>query len=397
MTRTGADAIVIGAGAIGCSAAWHLRQAGAEVVVVEAAPGPAAGSTGAAAGFVASWSALHVPAWGAVEWAMQQFGIAFYRRLAEEHPPADWLAPHGIAYVFLDPERWHAAQAGIEALRRLGSPVAALAAAEAARLLPPIRFDAVAGIAYDPSAIRVRAGEAIRCLAAAGAAAGARFTFGERVLELLTKDGAVRSVRTDSGPIEAKTVIVAAGAWSRPLLAQLGVACPAEPLVETRFVTAPLPEIPPDLPLLIFSDRHGFYIREERGGLLIGGGDDDPLPADRFVDPDAPPAPADLPPDQAHRLRGHLREIEAALPALRGVAIAEIRSGLPTFTADRRFIADAVPGRDGLLVATACQEAGVTHGPAIGRQLADLAMGEPPLWDRGRFRFPQTTARKETA
>ena len=47
---------------------------------------------------------------------------------------------------------------------------------------------------------------------------------------------------------------------------------PVRPLVECRFTRGVIPEIPPQIPLLIFSDI-GFYIREEKGGLLIGGGD----------------------------------------------------------------------------------------------------------------------------
>ncbi len=77
-----ADVIVVGAGALGCHAAHHLRQRGLDVLVLEAAAGPARQTTRAAAGFVASFSCVHRPEWGAVEWQMQQYGIEFYSRLA---------------------------------------------------------------------------------------------------------------------------------------------------------------------------------------------------------------------------------------------------------------------------------------------------------------------------
>ncbi len=394
--KRAADVIVIGAGAVGCSAAWHLREAGADVLVLEAGAAPASQSTGAAAGFVASWSALHIPAWGAVEWEMQQYGIAFYRRLAADQGQAEWLASNGIAYLYLDPARWEAAQPRVEQLHRLGTPVEVLDCAAAARRLPLIDYAAVAGIAYDPSAIRVRAGDAISGVARAAARAGARFAYDTRVEGFIAQGHAITGVTTSDGDYHSPVVVIAAGAWSRPLLGLLGVACPAEPLVETRYTTAPLPGISPDLPLLIFSDCHGFYIREERGGLLIGGADSGPLPHDRHIDPSAPPSVETLPPDQAYRVREHVRQAARAMPILRAAEIAQIHSGLPTFTADLRFIIDRVPGHAELLVATGCQEAGVTHGPAIGRMLAELAVRGTTRWDRERFRLARPTAAEPT-
>lgn len=118
--------------------------------------------------------------------------------------------------------------------------------------------------------------------------------------------------------------------------------------------------------------------------MLIGGADVGLLPPDRHVDADAPPGVETLPPNQAYRVREYVRQAERALPILRNAEIAQIRSGLPTFTADLRFIVDSVPGYAGLLVATGCQEAGVRHGPAIGRK---LVMRGTPRWDRERFRL----------
>src|SRR3954469_13059106 len=77
------DAIVIGAGVIGCNTAWHLRQRGLKVAVLEAQTGPAAQTTGAGAGFVYHWSRINSSYWGEPHWSMQEYGIDFYSRLAE--------------------------------------------------------------------------------------------------------------------------------------------------------------------------------------------------------------------------------------------------------------------------------------------------------------------------
>jgi glycine/D-amino acid oxidase-like deaminating enzyme len=181
-------------------------------------------------------------------------------------------------------------------------------------------------------------------------------------------------------------VIVAAGAWSRPLLAKLGADCPSRPFNETRYVTGPLPGLKPDMPLLIFTDHHDHYIREERGGLLIGGGDDHPLPPDREVDPNNPPWCDKLPADQAARVQKYVKQAANVMPVLAQAEIVSTRSGIPTLTTPQKpFIASPVPEVEGLFVMSGCQEAGVTHGPALGRILAEHALDGKTHWDTSRF------------
>jgi glycine/D-amino acid oxidase-like deaminating enzyme len=54
------------------------------------------------------------------------------------------------------------------------------------------------------------------------------------------------------------------------------------------------------------------------------------------------------------------------------MSVANWTQGMPAYTADRTFIAGAVPGIHGLWAVTGDNEAGVTHAPALGRMLAEL-------------------------
>jgi glycine/D-amino acid oxidase-like deaminating enzyme len=136
----------------------------------------------------------------------------------------------------------------------------------------------------------------------------------------------------------------------------------------------------------MFSDSgYRFFIREENGGLLIGGADPEPLPVDRFVDADNPPPVEELSHAHAHRMRQYLRKVEHIMPVLSQAEIKDTAAGLPSYTADRRFVADAVPNRPGLYALTACNEAGVTHGPALARHLTELIVDGKTQLDRHRF------------
>jgi len=387
MKPTEPDVIVVGAGALGCNAAWHLRRRGMKVLVIEATDGVATQATRAAAGFVGAWSAIHAVAWGKTEWQMQRYGIEFYTHLGQTCGRDIGFRACGIAYIYTHEAAWREVQPRIDEARRLGTKLEILDQSRCAQLIPLINFDRVAGIIFDPDAIKLRAGDAIPALADQSQREGVQFQFNTRVTGFRRNGSRVGGVRTEQGETASQHIVVAAGAWSRPLIESAGVQCPAKPLVYTRYTTKPLPGVGPDLPLLIFSDCHGFYIREERGGLLIGGDDESPVPTDRFVTSGDPPCSNKIPPDQAYRVRTYLKQIEHVMPVLKVAEIEAISSGLPTLTDDTHFIADGVPGMNGLFVLAACQAAGVTHGPGLGHLIAELIADGTTQWDNSAYRL----------
>jgi glycine/D-amino acid oxidase-like deaminating enzyme len=148
-----------------------------------------------------------------------------------------------------------------------------------------------------------------------------------------------------------------------------------------RYTTKPIEGVAPDMPLLIFPDCYGFYIREERGGLLIGGTDPGELHEDRKVDPLTPPQSGDIVSSQVRRVREYIRDIEDVMPALGEAEIDQVNGGLPTFTSDTRFIVDEIPSQRGAYYVSGCNEGGITHGPALGKLVAELCIDGSSDWD----------------
>jgi glycine/D-amino acid oxidase-like deaminating enzyme len=392
---TDADVIVVGAGSFGCNTAWHLRERGVKVLVLESADMPASQASRAGAGFIAYWSGIVIEQWSKPEWQIEQYGIKFYTQLAAGVRRDIGFSHCGIAYVFITAEGWGIAGPRIAGARKLGTRIEILQGPRAAMLLPEINFKSTTGIAFDPDAVRVRAGDAIRTMADQLAHEGVRFKYDTAVKGFVREGGRVVGVKSDAGDFRAASVIVTAGAWSRPLLERAGAQCPADPLAATRYTTKPLSGIGPKMPLLIWPDFYDFYIREERRGLLIGADKDDPpMPKDRLPDRANPPRAERIPPDQAYREREYIRKIEHVMPTLKHAEIDQITSGIATFTSDKRFIADAVPQAPGLYVLTACHEAGITHGPGLGRMMAELVTTGRTTWDRDSFRLDRFQVRK---
>jgi len=388
-----ADAIVIGAGSFGCNTAWHLHERGRKVLVLEAAPGPATQASRAGAGFIAYWAGIVMPQWTKTEWEIERYGIEFYTRLSTRTQSDIGFAHHGIAYIFITTKGWEEVQPRIQAARQLGTRIEILEARRAAALLPEINFNRTTGIVFDPDAVRVRAHDVIRTLAERLAEEGVEFRYDTVVKGFVREGGRVVGVRTEAGDFRALAVIVAAGAWSRPLVEKAGALCPTKPMVATRYTTKRLAGVAPDMPLLIWSDFYDFYIREERSGLLIGADKDDPpMPKDRLPDPENPPQADHIPRNQAYREREYIRKIEHVMPALQGAEIDKITSGIATFADDDRFVADAVPRSPGLYVVTGCHEAGITHGPGLGRLMAELVTTSKTSSDRSPFRLDRFRA-----
>lgn len=323
--------------------------------------------------------------WGKTELLLQRYDIEFYSLFAETCGRDIGFSQCGIAYIYTKPEAWNSVQPRIQAARELGTKIEVLDAQRARALLPYINFGETAGIASDGASIRVRASDTIPCMADQLFKDGVRFEFNCTVTGFLRNGRRVAGVRTTHGEYHAGNVVITAGAWSRPLIEKAGARSPTNAIAEVRYTTRPLPDLPPHTPLLIFSD-YGFYIREDRGGLLISGGDSSQN-KDRQIDQENPPRADRLPTAEAYRIRDHIREVERVMPVLKHAEVDKISGGIPTYTRDVRFIADRVPRCPRLYVITGCQEAGVTHSPGLGRIMADLVTDGKSTWDRSGYRL----------
>lgn len=267
-----ADVAVIGAGIVGAAAAFRLAEAGAGVIVLEAADAPATGSTGkSAAGVRVQFSeAVNVE----LSWA----SIQEYRAFHDLYGAGSGYDPLG--YLFLVPDEHAAAyRASVDLQRRLGAPVAELEPAEARRLVP-FAADGVAMATFgnadgviDPHAVTLT-------YLAMAKRHGARVHVGSPVRSAAWDGSAWRlgvaeaSAGAASGPghvsrnVSAGMVVNAAGAWAGDVAALAGLRVPVVPMLRSIYATAPLPE-PHRYPLTV-DVASGYYLRSEGRRVIMG-------------------------------------------------------------------------------------------------------------------------------
>jgi glycine/D-amino acid oxidase-like deaminating enzyme len=195
--------------------------------------------------------------------------------------------------------------------------------------------------------------------------------------EILTEGGNVYGVRTPRGDIRAGVVVDAAGAWLRVVAAQAGSTVKVVPTRHQLMVTVPLPKVRPNQPITRIIDAN-VYVRPEKGGLMLGGYESDPVQYDM----------RDLPADfhienlalDISVLQRLAESVAPQFPVFRDVVVQEFRGGLPTMTADGEHILGPAPGVRGLYVIGGCCVGGLTTAPALGELLAEwITQGRPSV------------------
>ncbi len=379
---------VIGAGILGVSAAVHLSRLGASHITVIDAGEPLAGTTPAGAGFVAAFAAdrnrrLHpdcVP--------IETYSIDFYTDLHTSGHDLEFSA-RGNLVLALTPEVLSWLQPGLlEHPARLAGTRAVSPREIGDLTSEAVDTSKVAGGVYMPEGVQLTTSKAVLAALEQLREAGTTLRFSTKV-EKLERDasGRICGVRTDSGEvIPAGTVVLACGAWTNDLLQPLGERLPLVPVVATRMVTDDV-GVPSDLPTIQCRELE-LWIRELHGAWSWGVGS----AYRRLSRIDGIDAGIGRPVSQ-ELIDAQLAsqpQVAEVFPSLRGEPPVATIQGIPTYSADGNLYAGAIPAVPGLYVLAGDNESGVTHGPGMGRLVAELALGGEPFVDPRSFRPDRT-------
>jgi glycine/D-amino acid oxidase-like deaminating enzyme len=372
-----AEAVVIGAGAFGASTAYHLARRGKRVALLDKFD-VASQTSPRAAGLTQQIRASTL---------MTQLAMRSVRKIAGfGAETGQELVCHQSGSIKLARTPEYAAQIEDEVRRgrALGLDIEAISPGEAHRLAPFLEADGARALWYTRSDLYLEPSDLLRAYARAAERLGAHVLPRTAVTAIGTRAGAIERVVTTRGDIRTPVVVDAAGAWTRVVAEMTGIRVPVVPTRHQLYITKPIAGVRPEQPIVRVLDVN-VYVRPERGGLLLGGYEPDPVQVDaRTLPPGFRMADLALDLEPLRRLTEAVRQ---EFPALAGAAIAEVRGGLPTMTADGRHIVDRVPGVAGFFVLSGCCVGGLSISPAIGEVLAAWVVdGQPPL-DLSPFRL----------
>jgi glycine/D-amino acid oxidase-like deaminating enzyme len=301
-------------------------------------------------------------------------------------------------------------------------PITPITGSEAEELQPgaSVRWKAAL---YSPHDGRAEPEKAVPAIAAAARRKRARIITGCAVRGIEISAGRVSAVVTEKGRIGCASVMVAAGAWSRPFLKNLGISFPQLTVVNSVMRSRPIDTglehsasggkfayrkrldggytiahrhlsvadiLPESFPLLfkflpaLLLDWNGLRLRVgkrffEAAKLKRHWSMDEAAPFEtiRVLDPE----PVDWVLDEA------LSSLKRYFPAFETIEIAERWAGCIDATPDAVPVMSPIDRLPGLYLASGFSGHGFGLGPGAGKLMADLITGSPPVVDPHPFRY----------
>ena len=354
--------VIIGAGVAGLAIGWRMRQAGAEVTVLERSQ-PARGATWAAAGMIAVAGEMGHAQTPEAEFA--QHSSALWPSFAMELEAASGQAIFYRRSGALMVARTQSEASAFESW----SGVERLNAAQALAKEPMLTGD-IAGALWAPDEAQVDSRALGQALAAAFVRGGGTLNLNEPAIRFELRGGRAVAVVSSFGRYEADAIVLAAGAWSGafPDLPP-DVLIPVRPVKGEMIAVSPPPGAAPPQHV-VWGNQVYLVPRSDR--LLIGA-----TVAEAGFDTGVTDAAADWLSSRAIAL----------MPALATWNVVERWAGLRPATPDGLPIL----GRtrvDGLFAATGQFRNGILFAPALAENMSRLVLehaAEIPAFDPRRF------------
>ena len=362
-----ARVVVIGGGIFGVNIAYHLAKRGWTDVVLLEKMEVASGETGHAAGLV-------------TQFATSETLMQFRKYSIELYSELDLFEHVGSLRVASSPEQFKELQRSVSRAKGIGMDVEIISPEEALRIMPQLSKDSLYGAIYLPRDGHLDPYLTTTSMARLVKEMGVTIHTNTRVTGIeLNPQGDVSKVITDHGAIKTEIVINATGLWGPRVAAMAGVHIPTTPVDHQHVALKAVPgnEFPHQTPCLRDPD-YLVYMREEAGGLVIGGYE--PNVKERWID-GVPWEHGNtaLPPDYdrfEQLLEGAIRRI----PFLERAEIITLVCHPGAYTPDCQPIIGPMPGARGLWMACGMSLNGFGAAGGVGKVLTEWIIdGEPSL------------------
>jgi glycine/D-amino acid oxidase-like deaminating enzyme len=349
-----ADVLILGAGIAGCALAFHLARRSVEPVVVFDPATPAAGATGRAAGIVSE------QLWDPWDVAVVRESREEYAQLAERYDPSAFRVNGGALWT-RNREAVPVLEASVERLRSWSVQVSALDTATLTEKVPWGKFDDVLAATWASEDAVVTPSRMAELYAERARELEVDFLLGAPYSRL-AREGGRWELTVGGQTTRARRVVVAAGAWSKQVLASIGHPLPLAPYrTQAAVLRPPSPED------RLFPSVHDLdwdvYVRPEEMGRILAGDGTELVE----TDPDRYSTAGD------EKFVTHLAEtFGSRFPGWADAEMVRAWAGVCVATPDRHPFIGPVPGAEGLFTLTGFNGFGVMRAGGAAARLAHV-------------------------
>ena len=380
--RNHVQAVVIGGGVVGVSVLYHLTKAGwKDVMLIERAE-LTAGSTWHAAG------GMHTVNGDPNVAKLQQYTINLYREIEQISGQSCGVHITGGIMLAGTRERLDWLKMAKARGRYLGMELELISVDEAEQLFPLMDKKHFAGAMYDPIEGHVDPNGVTYAYAKSAQIGGAEIVRQCRVTELRQRTDGTWDVITEQGTVHAEHVVNAGGLWAREVGRMVGIELPILAMEHQYLITDDMPFLAGKKEQLHCIDFEGeIYLRQERGGMLIG----------TYEKAGVPWSPKETPwdfgqnllPNDLDRIAPSLEVGFQHFPMLGEAGIKKIVNGPFTFAPDGNPLIGPVRGLSNFWVACGVM-AGFSQGGGVGLALSQwMVNGDPgaDIWGMDVARY----------
>ncbi|MBE7534173.1 MAG: FAD-binding oxidoreductase [Anaerolineales bacterium] len=364
------NAIVIGAGVMGASIAFHLAERGLKPAILERKV-TASGATGYSSGLVR----MHYDLAAESELTFKSYQ-QYFSQWKERVGGECGFQQTGFLQIA---KREHEAKlrGNVINQQKIGINTSVISAEEAKRLFPDLSTNHFDYAAYEPDSGYADATLTTNSFIESAKRNGATLIQNCEVTAIRAAGGKVIGVDTTQGSFDAPIVVNAAGAWAKHVASLASIEVPLETWThDVAFLHRPpsLGRIP-----ACIDDIINCYFRPEGGALILAAGEDESLRGEAPDEEDQTPTPTFV-----EKL---IDQMAQRIPKIEQSGLHSIHVGRDGITPDQRAI---YSGTDlgGFYLACGLSGTGFKTSPAAGASLVELILdGTPKTVDISPFRF----------
>ena len=369
MTQT-YDAIIIGAGVMGASIAFHFAERGLKVAVLERKV-TASGATGHSSGLVRMHYDL------AAESHLTYASYKIYFNNWKERVGGECGFMQTGFMQIAKREHEDKLRGNVANQQRIGINTSVISADDVKKLVPDFLTDQFDFAAYEPDSGYADATLTTNSFLESAKHNGAKLIQNCEVTAVHLAGGKVIGVGTTQGDLASPIVVNAAGPWAKHVASLAGVEVPLETWThDVAFLHRPpsLGKIP-----AVIDDVINCYFRPEGSALILAAGEDESLRGEAPDAEDQTPTPTFV----EKLIDAMVRRI----PKIEESGLHSIHVGRDGITPDQRAIYSS-SGLDGFYLACGLSGTGFKTSPAAGASLTELILdGAPKTVDITPFRF----------